>query len=252
MNPSPSPAATLPLHSTWKSGFRCCSRSWGPGRPVSSTAAAAQGITSWRSPAGLASTPSASSIPAEKVRRAQQHGTLRDRVQEGNLEAIPFPDDAFDLALLNEVLEHVPDEPKVLAEIRRVSRPGGRLVVFSPNRWFPFETHGVVSKSSGRMLPPSVPLIPIPPVVCGAPVLSLLGAELLAPGTAAAPRAGWLSNRIDGVRVANLREHLRFPTGLDGGPPGRSCGGSRSRWSERRSSRGFGVSQVVVVQKKSG
>ena len=104
---------------------------------------------------------------AEKVRQAHQNGTLKDRVQEGNLEAIPFPDDAFDLALLNEVLEHVPDEPKVLAEIRRVLRPGGRLVVFSPNRWFPFETHGVVSKSSGRMLPPSVPLIPYIPLFVG-------------------------------------------------------------------------------------
>jgi SAM-dependent methyltransferase len=101
-----------------------------------------------------------------KVRQAHRHDALKDRVQEGNLEAMPFSDGAFDVALLNEVLEHVPDEQKALAEIRRVLRPDGRLVVFAPNRWFPFETHGVVLKS-GRMLPPSVPLIPYIPLVVG-------------------------------------------------------------------------------------
>jgi ubiquinone/menaquinone biosynthesis C-methylase UbiE len=104
---------------------------------------------------------------ADKVRQAHGHDTLKERVQEGNLEAIPFPDDTFDLALLNEVLEHVPDETKALVEIRRVLRPGGRLVVFAPNRWFPFETHGVVSKSSGRAIPPYVPLIPYIPLLVG-------------------------------------------------------------------------------------
>jgi ubiquinone/menaquinone biosynthesis C-methylase UbiE len=104
---------------------------------------------------------------AEKVRQAHRHAALKDRVQEGNLDAIPFPDEAFDLALLNEVLEHVPDQQRALAEIRRVLRSSGRLVVFAPNRWFPFETHGVVLKSSGRMLPPSVPLIPYIPVFIG-------------------------------------------------------------------------------------
>jgi ubiquinone/menaquinone biosynthesis C-methylase UbiE len=104
---------------------------------------------------------------SENVRQAHRHEALKDRVQQGNLESIPFPDEAFDLALLNEVLEHVPDEQKVLAEIQRVLRPDGRLVVFAPNRWFPFETHGVISKSSGRMLPPYVPLVPYIPVFVG-------------------------------------------------------------------------------------
>lgn len=104
---------------------------------------------------------------SDKVRQAHRHETLKDRVHEGNLEAVPFPDTDFDVALLNEVLEHVPDEQKALTEIRRVLRPGGLLVVFSPNRWFPFETHGVVLKSSGRMLPPYVPLIPYIPLSVG-------------------------------------------------------------------------------------
>jgi ubiquinone/menaquinone biosynthesis C-methylase UbiE len=58
------------------------------------------------------------------------------------VDTLPFPDDHFDAALLNEVLEHVADQDAILGEIRRVLRPGGTLVVFSPNRWFPFEGHG--------------------------------------------------------------------------------------------------------------
>jgi SAM-dependent methyltransferase len=58
-------------------------------------------------------------------------------------EALPVADASLDGVLLNEVLEHLPDELRSLAEIRRVLRPGGHLVVMSPNRLFPFEGHGM-------------------------------------------------------------------------------------------------------------
>jgi 2-polyprenyl-3-methyl-5-hydroxy-6-metoxy-1,4-benzoquinol methylase len=60
----------------------------------------------------------------------------------GEAEQLPFDDQMFDGVLLNEVLEHVHDDARVLREVARVLRPGGRLVLFSPNRWFPFEGHG--------------------------------------------------------------------------------------------------------------
>jgi SAM-dependent methyltransferase len=73
-------------------------------------------------------------------------------------ERMPFDDESFDGALMNEVLEHVRDEARALAEIRRLLRAGGHLAVFSPNRWFPFEGHGAVV---GRMeLAFPVPLLP--------------------------------------------------------------------------------------------
>ncbi len=57
-------------------------------------------------------------------------------------EAVPYPADSFDLLLSHEVLEHVRDDRAALAEMARVLKPGGRAVIFCPNRWYPFETHG--------------------------------------------------------------------------------------------------------------
>jgi SAM-dependent methyltransferase len=57
-------------------------------------------------------------------------------------EALPFPDGAFDVVLLHEVLEHVRDDQQAVAEAWRVLAPDGRVVIFVPNRLYPFETHG--------------------------------------------------------------------------------------------------------------
>jgi SAM-dependent methyltransferase len=73
-------------------------------------------------------------------------------------ERLPFSDDHFDGVLINEVLEHVDDEAATLREIRRILHPDGRLVVFSPNRWFPFEGHGAIMGS--RTIDRPVPLLP--------------------------------------------------------------------------------------------
>ena len=53
-------------------------------------------------------------------------------VERGDLCALPFPEDHFDLVLATDVLEHI-DEPGVgVAELRRVLRPGGTLIVTVP------------------------------------------------------------------------------------------------------------------------
>jgi SAM-dependent methyltransferase len=57
-------------------------------------------------------------------------------------EALPYPADTFDTTLSHEVLEHVQDDRAALAEMARVLQPGGRAIIFCPNRWYPFETHG--------------------------------------------------------------------------------------------------------------
>lgn len=58
-------------------------------------------------------------------------------------EELPFPEGSFSLILSHEVLEHVLDDRQAVAEMVRVLEPGGRMIVFAPNRGYPFETHGV-------------------------------------------------------------------------------------------------------------
>jgi SAM-dependent methyltransferase len=58
-------------------------------------------------------------------------------------EALPFADGVFDGVLLNEVIEHVTSDRDTLSEALRVTRPGGRIVIFAPNRFYPMETHGI-------------------------------------------------------------------------------------------------------------
>lgn len=47
-------------------------------------------------------------------------------------ERLPFEDGYFDRVLAIHVLEHLPDLPRALAEVRRVLRPGGRFAVVIP------------------------------------------------------------------------------------------------------------------------
>lgn len=65
-------------------------------------------------------------------------------------EALPYTDDFFDLTFLNEVIEHVDDDRATIREAVRVTKPGGHIVVFAPNRLYPFETHGAFIRGTYR------------------------------------------------------------------------------------------------------
>ena len=58
-------------------------------------------------------------------------------------EELPFPDGSFDLILSHEVLEHVRDDRLAVREMVRTLYKGGRIILFAPNRGYPFETHGI-------------------------------------------------------------------------------------------------------------
>ena len=74
--------------------------------------------------------------------------TLRDRglseqveVTSGDVMALPFEDASFDVVHAHQVLQHLADPVGALAEMRRVTRPGGivavRDAVYSAMTWFP-------------------------------------------------------------------------------------------------------------------
>lgn len=55
----------------------------------------------------------------------------------GSILEIPFPDNTFDFVVSSEVIEHTPDPYKALHEIHRVLKPGGKMVLSTPNKfWF--------------------------------------------------------------------------------------------------------------------
>jgi SAM-dependent methyltransferase len=104
---------------------------------------------------------------ADKIGEAQRLGGLPEgRVAVGDIEAIEFSDERFDIALVNEVLEHVPRDDRGIREVHRILKPGGVALIFSPNRLYPFETHGV-SLRSGAKVPHYIPLVPYVPVRLG-------------------------------------------------------------------------------------
>jgi SAM-dependent methyltransferase len=70
----------------------------------------------------------------------------------GSLEALPIDDGAFDAVLSTQVLEHVAEPLRVLAEIHRITRPGGRLYLTvplvgelheEPHDYFRYTPHGL-------------------------------------------------------------------------------------------------------------
>jgi 2-polyprenyl-3-methyl-5-hydroxy-6-metoxy-1,4-benzoquinol methylase len=52
----------------------------------------------------------------------------------GDVQRLPFEDASFDVVLSTEVIEHVPEPALAVNELVRVLRPGGTLVVTTPNR----------------------------------------------------------------------------------------------------------------------
>jgi ubiquinone/menaquinone biosynthesis C-methylase UbiE len=60
----------------------------------------------------------------------------------GSMTSLPFPNAAFDAAYATESLEHAVDIEEAVAEMCRVVRPGGRIVIIDKNaeHWGKLET----------------------------------------------------------------------------------------------------------------
>lgn len=71
----------------------------------------------------------------------------------GAIEQLPFDDDAFDAAIVSEVLEHVDDDRSALVEVARVVRPGGLIAITVPHAAYPFwwdPINWLLERVSGR------------------------------------------------------------------------------------------------------
>ena len=80
------------------------------------------------------------------LERAVEARVNSDKIINAAGEFIPLPSSTFDLILSHEVIEHVQNDRAAICEMIRVLKPGGRVVIFCPNRGYPFETHGIFWK----------------------------------------------------------------------------------------------------------
>ncbi|MDQ3810844.1 MAG: class I SAM-dependent methyltransferase [Chloroflexota bacterium] len=78
-------------------------------------------------------------VDPDKIGRASE---WLPNLQVSPAEELPFDSGSFDIILLNEVIEHVDDDRRTIQEAYRVLAPGGHIIVYAPNRLYPFETHG--------------------------------------------------------------------------------------------------------------
>lgn len=78
-------------------------------------------------------------------------GAANVTLAEGGADGIPVADAAFDRAVSVQVLEYVADVPGALAELRRLLRPGGRLVLWDVD-WTTLSWHAVDADRMARML----------------------------------------------------------------------------------------------------
>jgi hypothetical protein len=84
---------------------------------------------------------------------------------------LPFPGHAFDLVTSFQVLEHVPDPKVFLGELSRVTRPGGQIVLTTPNAatrlypgmtpWNRFHVHEYLADELRALLQETFPTVRI-------------------------------------------------------------------------------------------
>lgn len=88
----------------------------------------------------------------EMVSVAQKYcmesGLSQIRPTVGTIEALNHADETFDVVIELDVLHHVEDFDKAIAEVHRVLKPGGRFFVFEPNILNPlmFLAHAIPSE----------------------------------------------------------------------------------------------------------
>ncbi|MEE2887099.1 MAG: class I SAM-dependent methyltransferase [Planctomycetota bacterium] len=82
-------------------------------------------------------------ISHEYTRFCQKRGY--ERVVTGSGYELPFRSNSFDMVALFDVIEHIPDDQKVLEEVRRVLKPGGQVFISVPAYQFMFSQNDRVA-----------------------------------------------------------------------------------------------------------
>lgn len=96
---------------------------------------------------------SAGMLRGAEKRVAAARGRLQ--VVQGDSEVLPFADNAFDVVTCSHSFHHYPNQERVVAEMHRVLRPGGRVLIADGDRdraWGHFVFDGVVVMMEGAVV----------------------------------------------------------------------------------------------------
>lgn len=74
---------------------------------------------------------------------------------------LPFRDSSFDIILMSDIIEHVGDDKATMSEAYRCLNKNGYIIIFAPNRLYPFEVHGIVLKNKVVRIPGLGTLVPL-------------------------------------------------------------------------------------------
>ena len=177
-------------------------------------------------------------VDFERVAQGSRAGVEQLHVAAG--ERLPYPDAAFDAVLSHEVIEHVADDRLAAREMIRALRRGGRAILFCPNRWYPFETHGHFWR--GRYVFGNTPLINYLPNAIR---------DRLAPHVRAYTARG-IRSLFSGL-PARVAVHTQIYPGYDNIAARRPALGRALRAAtyacERTPLRVFGLSHLLVLEK---
>jgi SAM-dependent methyltransferase len=75
---------------------------------------------------------SAAGVDVSSSAVAAARGRGHSDIRVGSIEQLPYPDGTFDLVTCLDVLEHTPDGERTLVELKRVTAPGGHLLLTVP------------------------------------------------------------------------------------------------------------------------
>jgi ubiquinone/menaquinone biosynthesis C-methylase UbiE len=107
------------------SGLRVLEVACGRGGFVTELAGAAARVT------GCDFSFSALCVARRKIAEASSDSPVA--LVHGDVQQLPFADDSFDVIVSCETIEHVPDVRMAILEMHRVTRPGGKLFLTTPN-----------------------------------------------------------------------------------------------------------------------
>jgi SAM-dependent methyltransferase len=95
----------------------------------------------------------------EMCRQARSHGVF---AHQADALALPLADDQFDIVCIAGVLEHIDDLWQLCAELARVCRPGGRVVLGTANR---VSLARLAMRIVRRVKPASLPIMRLPVIM---------------------------------------------------------------------------------------